>query len=138
MSMTDSWHGGRRNIAVGDFIKARNACRREFSASERAIEARDVNLGYNNDCDPDRVYVTTDRDLARGWAANEVLEAQGGGALYRVRPLPAMSIEPDPDYPPTSYSARRAAVLEVVEDPVQMSAEDADRPCARSIRNGPI
>jgi hypothetical protein len=121
------WHGGRRNIAVGEFIRPRNARRREFSAVERKVEANNMRVGYDTDCDPNRIYVTTDLELARGWAMNEILRADGGGALYRVRPEPTMSIEPDPDYPPTSFSARRARVLEVVEDPVQMSIDDADR-----------
>jgi len=123
----DYWHGGRRGIAVGDFIVAPDARRRQWTTFERSIERLARGSGYNVDRDPKRIYVTTDRELARGWAMNVLLRFKGGGALYRVKPLPPMSLEPDPDYAPTGFSARRAQVLEVVEDPVQMDQDEASR-----------
>ncbi|MGV8048525.1 hypothetical protein PJP07_30455, partial [Mycobacterium kansasii] len=66
--MTDYWHGGRRGIAVGEYIRSPNERRREWSALERQIEAGYRQIGYDADRDPKRVYVTTDRELARGWA----------------------------------------------------------------------
>ncbi|TXH08417.1 MAG: hypothetical protein E6R04_10740 [Spirochaetes bacterium] len=124
--MTDFWHGGRRGIAVGEYIRSPDERRREWSARERQIEALARRTGYNSDRDPKRVYLTTDRELARGWVIR-CLQGEGGGALYRVRPLPPSSVESDPDFEETGFSARRALVLEVAEDPVQMTEDQALR-----------
>lgn len=125
--MMDYWHGGRRGIGVGEFLRGPYDRRRDWTPRERLFEATASAMGiYNADRDPHRVYVTTDRELARGWAATH-FEHEGGGALYRVRPLPPSSIEVDPDYKASGFSARRAEVLEVVEDLVQMDPDDALR-----------
>ncbi|MDO2384300.1 hypothetical protein QRB41_12920 [Mycobacterium avium subsp. hominissuis] len=71
------------------------------------------------------MYFTTDRELARGWATH--LDFEGGGSLYRVRPAPPSSLELDPDYPGVGFAARRAVVLEVVEDLVEMDDEEVQR-----------
>lgn len=132
MAEKSFWHGGRRGITVGQFIRAPRERRREWSALERQQEAHYARHGYDSDRDPKRVYFTTDRELARGWAMNDMLALEGGGALYRVKPMPPSSLEPDPDYAATGFSARRAVVLEVAEDPVQMDAEAATRAvCAK-------
>lgn len=126
--MVDYWHGGRRGIKVGDLLKGPYERKHEWSPQERAIEEGYRQLGiYNSERNPRRVYFTTDRELARGWAMHEMLRREGGGALYRVKPLPPSSLEPDPDIRETGFSARRAEVLEVVEDPVQMDEDDALR-----------
>lgn len=131
--MNDYWHGGRRGIAVGDYIRSPQERRGELSPLEYLRESGYRYSGYNADRDPKRVYFTTDRELARGWAMNELLQKrENGGALYRVRPMPPSSVESDPDFAATGFSARRALVLEVVEDPVQMPEEDAIRAtCAK-------
>jgi hypothetical protein len=67
----------------------------------------------DNAHDPDLVYFTTDRDLARAWCF------RSNGALLRVEPIGP--VEPDPDYPGTSFSAAHVVVREVVEHPVTMS-----------------
>ncbi|MBN3458385.1 hypothetical protein JNN96_30555 [Mycobacterium sp. DSM 3803] len=128
---TTYWHGGRRNIAVGDFIRSPYERRREMSTTERRLEAFSARFGYNRDRDPKLVYFTTDREFARAWAVNPLLLAEGGGALYRVQPTPAMSIAVDPDYEVAGRSARRARVLEVVEDLVAMSEDEAQRAIKR-------
>ena len=117
------WHGGRRGIKVGEFIVAPYTRKREWTTTERGMERSYLHrlYNYNSERDPKRVYVTTDRDLARVFASHPCLKPDGGGSLYRVRPLPVSSIEPDMDYAPTSYSARRAEVLEVAEEKVWMS-----------------
>lgn len=125
--MVDYWHGGRRAIVVGDYVRSPHDRRREWSALERQIEAHYRRVGYDADRDPKRVYFTTDRELARGWAMNDMLQLEGGGALYRVRPVPPSSLESDRDYAGVGFSARRALVLEVAEDPVQMTEEAATR-----------
>lgn len=125
--MVDYWHGGRRGIVVGDYVRSPHERRREWSALERQIEAHYRRVGYDADRDPRRVYFTTDRELARGWAMNDMLQLEGGGALYQVRPVPPSSLESDRDYAGVGFSARRALVLEVAEDPVQMTEEEATR-----------
>ena len=121
----DYWHGGRRGIAVGDMLRSPYERRREWSAIERQTEAMMAQIGYDADRNPRRVYFTTDRELARAWAMH--LEIEGGGSLYRVRPAQPSSLEPDPDYLGVGFSARRAVVLEVVEDLVVMDDEEARR-----------
>lgn len=121
----DYWHGGRRGIAVGDMLRSPYERRREWSAIERRVEAINRRIGYDADRNPKLVYFTTDRELARGWAMH--LEHEGGGSLYRVRPVPPSSLEADPDYAGVGFAARRAEVVEVVEDLVVMDAEDALR-----------
>lgn len=129
--MVEYWHGGRRRIAVGDLITSPHERRRDMPRKERQLEAIARQMGYNTDRDPKRVYFTTDRELARGWAMHPMLLDEGGGALYRVKPVPPSSVESDNDYLPVGFSARRAEVLEVVEDLVQMSEADADRARAK-------
>lgn len=127
MSAMDYWHGGRRGIAVGEYIRSPHERRHEWSRMERQLEMYAEKLGYNDERDPKRVYLTTDRELARGWAMNRTLRMEGGGALYRVRPVPPSSLEVDPDYAASGFSARRALVLEVAEALVQMPEEEATR-----------
>lgn len=121
----DYWHGGRRGIAVGDMLRSPYERRGEWSAIERRTEAISRRMRYDVDRNPKLVYFTTDRELARAWAMH--LGIEGGGSLYRVRPAPPSSLESDPDYLGVGYSARRAQVLEVVEDLVVMDAEEALR-----------
>lgn len=123
----DYWLGGRRGITVGDYLRGPYERKQDWSHEERRVEQAYRRLGVYKERDPRRVYFTTDRELARGWATHEVLQREGGGALYRVRPVPPSSMEPDPDIAVTGFSARSAEVLEVVEDPVQMADEDAIR-----------
>jgi hypothetical protein len=65
----------------------------------------------------DRVYVTTDRELARAWAGVWTPDGvhHGGGSLYRVE---ATDLEPDDDLlslPGLSYQTPRAQVLAVYD-----------------------
>lgn len=123
----DYWHGGRQGLNVGDLIRSPHERRYEMSSEERNLERASAKLGYNNDRDPKRVYFTTDRDLARGWAVRAVL---GGGSLYRVRPVPPSSLQPDADFRGVAFSARRAEVLEVAEEVIDMTDDDAERACS--------
>jgi hypothetical protein len=124
--MLEYWHGGRRNIPVGDSIKSPHERRQQWLTHERAIERIQALNGYNDDRDPKCVYFTTDRQLARGWAALHFTH-EGGGALYRVKPMPPSSLAADPDYLDVGFSARRALVLEVAEDDVAMDQDEANR-----------
>jgi hypothetical protein len=123
----DYWHGGRRGLRRGDFLLSPYERRHELSSRERDYERVRRQVGYNETRDPRRVYFTIDRELARGWAVTRVA---GGGSLYRVRPVPADDIAPDPDFvDPVGFSAPRAKVIEVAERTVYMSEDDAKRAC---------
>lgn len=125
----DYWHGGAPDIAVGEIIEGparrRGRLRQEQLAQERFL----ARTRYSEMRDPKRVYFTTDRELARGWAVTN----RDNGSLYRVRPVPSASLELDPDFPPVGFSARRAEVLEVAEIRVEMPEDEAMRACCRYI-----
>jgi hypothetical protein len=105
--MVDYWHGSPTALPVGTLLTPL----RERKGSEYTKVQYDGVRGLAHD--PDRVYFTTDRDLARAWCA------RSKGALLRVDPVGP--VEPDQDYPPTSFSASKAVVVDVVEHPVTMS-----------------
>ena len=69
----------------------------------------------------DRVYFTTDRELARAFAAM-VRVGAGHSALYRVQPLDEMEV--DPDFPSVGFQAKQALILEVAETDVTLSREE--------------
>lgn len=63
----------------------------------------------------DRIYLTTDREKARQFAALSYYGERPGGAVYRVQVDPT-DLEPDPGstVPGLSWQARRAFVVAVV------------------------
>jgi hypothetical protein len=67
--------------------------------------------------DPDRVYFTTDRELARAFACTV-----SSGALYRVQPLG--SVEVDDDFAGVSWKAPGARIVAVEEEPVTLTAAE--------------
>jgi len=78
-----------------------------------SIEAGMTEIGQRDD----RVYVTSDRDLARAWAGIWTPDGvrHGGGSLYRVEPE---GLEPDDDLlslPGLSFQAPRAQVVVVYD-----------------------
>ena len=105
--MVDYWHGSPVALEVG----TRLAPKRDREGA-RLSETQYQHL-VDNLHNPDLVYFTTDRELARAWCV------RSNGALLRVEP--AGPIEPDPDFPGISFSAAQAVVVDVVEHPVTMS-----------------
>ncbi len=105
--MVDYWHGSLTALPVGTLLTPL----RERKGSEYTEGQYDLFMSRAHD--PDRVYFTTDRELARAWCA------RSKGALLRVDPVGP--VEPDPDHPPTSFSASQAVVVDVIEHPVTMS-----------------
>jgi hypothetical protein len=97
--MVDYWHGSPTGLPVGTLLTTL----RERKGSEYTEAQYDVVTSQAHD--PDRVYFTTDRDLARAWGA------RSKGALLRVHPVGP--VEPDPDFPPTTFSASQAVVVAV-------------------------
>jgi hypothetical protein len=107
------WHGGAPGLRVGDVIKPR-------SVDETAplldgcpvCEARKAGQQLDeDDNDPGLVYVTTDRDYARIYAAG-----YPRGALYRVEPIGALVDRSEND-PVPSWGCAAAQVLSIY-DPV--------------------
>ena len=122
----DYWHGGRRGLRPGDFLRSPFERRNALSDRERLVEHVKDQAGYHDARDPHRVYFTTDRELARGWAVTRV---RGGGSVYRVRPVPTDLLEPDPDFCEAAFSAPRAKIIEVAERTVYMTDDEAKRAC---------
>lgn len=69
----------------------------------------------------DRVYFTTDRELARTFAAI-VRDGVGHNALYRVQPINDMQV--DPDFPAVGFQAKQALILEVAEIDVNLNSQE--------------
>ena len=107
--MREFWHGGAPGLEVGTILVPGNQVPgySEIFAETPQEDLKALGQGW--------VYVTTDRGLARDFAAqNGTLF--GAGCLYRVQPLEGLV--PDPDYahfPGVSYRVRRARVLAIEE-----------------------
>lgn len=123
LSQRQFWHGGLPGLGPGDVLLSRA----DIEASGFSLPHHQVQPGYAlGITDPGRVYFTTNREFARGWAAQQAVRdpdtgiSISQGALYRVRPMG--SIEPDPDFAHTSVSwcAPRACILEVEESSVSL------------------
>ncbi len=112
--MTGYWHGGAPGLKPGDLI--------EPTASDRHLvdgcpicEARRRGQQLASDPnDPTRVYVTTERDYAKIFAAG-----YPRGALYRVEPIGDMA--PTADDPAPSWAVERARVISVYDPLVNLT-----------------
>ena len=128
------WHGGIAGLHVGDFIESSlsRLRRRQQTPLERTRQMTYA-VGHGHKVyDRNRVYFTTDPELARTFALGSTLSSSG--ALYRVRPVPPSSLEVDPDFPDCGFSARRAEVIEVTEPRVEMSEETARRISSKYVK----
>nr|WP_156770652.1 hypothetical protein [Mycobacterium gordonae] len=105
--MVDYWHGSCAALPVGTRLEPL----RQIKGS--AFTSRQYQHLINNNHDPDRVYFTTDLQLARAWCMRSK-----DSALLLVEP--EGPVAPDPDYPGTSFSASQAVVRDVIEHPVTM------------------
>lgn len=113
----DYWHGGVSGISVGDRISSRAGGTSSADKFRRDVEQA---VGYDEVRDPNRVYYTTDREVARAWASR----IGGGGSLYRVIPVFPNSCAPDTDYPTVAFSTPELEVVAVEETNVRLSRED--------------
>ncbi|WP_160469932.1 hypothetical protein [Clavibacter michiganensis] len=118
------WHGGYPGLSVGQVLRPpRDIPGAAEYLREQIASMQGTSYGEHPG-EFDRVYVTTDRQLARAFAhkmRNQLGESVG--ALYRVQPVGPL--EPDPDYedvvPGLSSSCPVARIEEVEEDPVVMT-----------------
>jgi hypothetical protein len=112
------WHGGARHLTPGTILVPGNQVP-GYAEIFRDASAEVVKvLGQN------WVYVTTDRDLALDFAAQNG-SLFGYGALYKVQSLG--ELVPDPDFahvPGISYRVRRARVI-ALEQEFDDTAEDS-------------
>lgn len=87
------WHGGAPGLRVGDRLLPPSQTGLAFTRLQASLEAGLGPIAQR----PDRVYMTSERKLARAWAGIWTLDGvrYGGGALYRCEP--DEPLEPDPD-----------------------------------------
>jgi hypothetical protein len=111
--MTRYWHGGAPDLKPGDLLEPRPAeDTRHLHKGCPTCEARRAgNQLADDDNDPNMVYVTTDRDYARIYAAG-----YPRGALYVVEPVGELVDRSGHDPAPSWGCA--AARVKSVYDPV--------------------
>ena len=121
------WHGGAPDLKPGDTITPRPA---DDASHLRdgcpTCEARRAGAPLDeDDNDPSKVYVTTDRDYARIYAAG-----YGNGAIYRVRPVG--DLEPSND-PTPSWGCEAAVIISVWDPLVRMTQREIRRALRRCL-----
>lgn len=78
----------------------------------------------------DRVYLTTDRLLAYGYAGARCIFDRTFGAVYLAQPD---EVELDPDLPKVSVQCTRARIVRVFDPVVRLSAGQVQQRLARHI-----
>jgi hypothetical protein len=107
------WHGGKPGLKVGDWLLPPDETGFEWTSAAINKDAGLLNPNYRSD----RVYATTDRNLASAFAGYWTREPRrpGGGWLYEVE---LEDGEDDSDFPSlvgVSYQARRGRIIAVVQ-----------------------
>lgn len=115
------FHGGAPDLRVGDVIRPQP---RDVTAHLRddcpTCEARRLGEPLaDDDLDPTKVYVTTEREYARVYAAGYPL-----GALYVVEPVGELTPSPDPV---PSWGCDEARVLAIYDRCVTFTPKDVRR-----------
>lgn len=114
------WHGGAPGLEVGAWLLPPRATGYPCRSDVRALDAGLSQITYR----PEFVYVTSDRDLAKGYAATWTRPTDGRvgwGWLYRVE-VDEADLMPDPDLlssPGVSFQCRRASIAAIYEKAVQ-------------------
>lgn len=111
------YHGGAPGLRVGDVIEPRvEGDTRHLLDGCPVCEARKRGEQLpQDDNDPDMVYVTTDRDYARVYAAG-----YPRGSLYRVEPIGPLVDRSEHD-PAPSWGCAAARVAAVIDPLVSLS-----------------
>lgn len=123
--MTRYFHGGAPDLRPGDLIeppKAGDTAHLRDDCPTCVARAQGTPL-TGDDLDPTLVYVTTDREYARIYAAG-----YGNGALYVVEPIGELTPSPDPV---PSWGVSAARVLSVYDALVRFTAKDVRRAARR-------
>lgn len=95
------WHGGQRGLPVGGYVLP--PCE---TGARATSDYADI-LPGGHVMRADRVYVTTDRDVAVMYAAMH----PSGGAVYHVEPCGALVDDPDCSEVGLSFECRRARII---------------------------
>lgn len=118
------WHGGRAGLKPGTILLGRAEAEIEGINLDQYDMQRGYGLGVTS---PHRVYFTSDREFARGFAARiQGRDTVTGivveqGTLYEVEPLG--DVERDPDFHGNvSWCAPQARILSVAERNVRLDA----------------
>ena len=111
-------HGGRAGLGVGDVLLPAM-----LVPAERELLTAGMSAQALHEYGPNRVWLTTDYDLALAYAARAGVATlafrlePSAGAIYRVRV--ATELHQDPDYPEgISYGTKRAVIEDVIRDDV--------------------
>lgn len=117
--MSRYWHGGAPGLCPGDLIEPRSKDDAAHLVDGcPTCEARKAGQQLaDDDNDPGLVYVTTDRDYARIYAAG-----YPRGALYCVEPVGAL-IDRSENDPVPSWGCEAARVLSVYDPVVVLTAK---------------
>lgn len=128
MSDERYWHGGVPDLRPGDLIEPRTAAdTRHLLDGCPTCEARKNGEQLSDDDnDPGLVYVTTDREYARIYAAGYPC-----GALYVVEPLGEMVNRTGTHDPAPSWGVPAARVLTVYDPVVRFTPAQAGRAIRR-------
>jgi hypothetical protein len=119
------FHGGAPGLRVGEMIEPQPLSEgRHLLDGCPTCEARKAGQQLpTDDLDPDLIYVTTDRDYARIYAAGYPL-----GALYVVEPIGELAPSPDPV---PSWGCAAAIVSGVYDACVRLSPGETRRALRR-------
>jgi len=109
------WHGGIGGLTAGEEIIP-PTLQDVYDPMSSAL--------YLAEAQANRVYFTTDRELARVFAS-AVFRGRGSGALYRVQPIG--DVLTDPDFPTVGLHSRRAVILQVEELTIALTPEEEQR-----------
>lgn len=134
------YHGGVAGLRAGELLlppaetgwkpPRLDAAVRFNGQSPREYLGPDLNRG-------DRVYLTTDRELARGYAGYRALADGMFGALYIAEP--EGETETDPDLPEVSVQCARARITRVYDPVVRLSRAQTARRLSRHVTSdGPM
>ncbi|GIH69458.1 hypothetical protein [Sphaerimonospora thailandensis] len=115
------WHGGAPGLTPGDLIEPRPGDdRRHLVDGCPRCEARKAGQPLADDhARADRIYVTTDRDYARVYAAG-----YPRGGLYVVEPLGELEETTGVDDPAPSWAVTSARVVAVYDPVVVATRKD--------------
>lgn len=121
------WHGGAPGLKIGQDLLPPDETELEWTSFAINVDAGLQNPNYRSD----RVYATTDRDLAQSFAAYWTREPRrkGGGWLYRVE-FDESLLEPDSDFPSLqgiSFQAPRGRIVEIVQTGVPWRKKHLDK-----------
>lgn len=124
------WHGGVPGLKVGTVLLSRAEARR----TGVDLNADGLRNGQSEDVThPERVYFSTEKEFARGFAAmHQIAEHTTGivyerGTLYEVEPIGPVETDTDFRVGGVSWCAPAARVTAVAEVNVQLSAFEANQ-----------